>query len=118
MSLSYSEALLKMRRERCPGAGVPLLHETRLYDRGNHIAVRYHATDVVRIYPDGVYILNSGGYRTRTTKNRINEFSPARIYQHDFEWYLAPSDIPFYDGMAAMCAQIADIDRIFMRKAA
>jgi hypothetical protein len=33
--------------------------------------------------------LNSGGYRTHTTKKRINQYSPVRIYQKNFEWFLA-----------------------------
>lgn len=45
----------------------------RLVD--NSIAVRLHATDVVVIFPDDVVVLNSGGWRTKTTKDRLNRFA-------------------------------------------
>lgn len=37
------------------------------------IALRYHATDVVLATPGGRVILESGGWRTLTTKTRMNE---------------------------------------------
>lgn len=53
------------------------------------IAVRYHDTDVVLYYADGRIELNSGGYKTFTTKSRINDFCRAAnisIGQTDFKW--------------------------------
>jgi hypothetical protein len=32
--------------------------------------------------------LNSGGWRTSTTKDRINKYSPVKVYQRKYEWYL------------------------------
>ncbi len=49
--------------------------------------VRLHGTNVVLIHRDGTYTLNSGGWRTVTTKDRINKYSPAALYQKDWEWY-------------------------------
>lgn len=62
------------------------------------IHVRLHQTNVVTYYPDGRIVLNSGGWRTPTTKDRINNWTSARIYQTKYQWYLADGR-PFYDGM-------------------
>lgn len=51
------------------------------------IAVKYHATDVVLAHADGTFTLKTNGYHTSTTKARINNFSPARVYQKSFEWF-------------------------------
>ncbi len=48
-----------------------------------------HRTSVVNIYKNGDYELYTGGWYTSTTKNRINEYSPARIFQKKGEWYLS-----------------------------
>lgn len=65
-----------------------------------------HATDVVTYRPDGSAELNSGGWRTVTTKERINTFSPARVYSDKGRWYVAigagwdrAERVPFEDGM-------------------
>ena len=67
--------------------GKPLENNTRLFDRGDHFAVRLHNTDVVRIYPDG-WSLHTEGYSSLTTKDRLNKYSPVRIFQRDFVWYV------------------------------
>lgn len=59
----------------------------------------YHQTPVVA-EKDGKYWLNSGGYRTSTTKERINRYCPFRVFQ-DFEWYVKYNNetLEFKDGM-------------------
>lgn len=52
------------------------------------VAIELHGTNVVTFYPNGLVKLNSGGWRTSTTKDRINKYSPVRVYQKDFQWYL------------------------------
>jgi hypothetical protein len=52
------------------------------------VEVMFHRTAVVTITPGNLYILNSGGYRTATTKDRINAYSPVFIYQKDYKWYI------------------------------
>ena len=64
----------------------------------NTICVRLHATNVVTLRSDNTYELNSDGWKTNTTKDRINEYSPARISQKKGRWYLG-SDCEFYDGV-------------------
>jgi hypothetical protein len=58
-------------------------------------AIRLHNTNVVTFAGKKI-ILNSGGWRTSTTKNRINTFSPARISQNRGLWYLDNGKL-FYD---------------------
>jgi hypothetical protein len=52
------------------------------------LAVRLHATDIVLIHRNGTFTLNSGGWRTVTTKARMNDHSPARISQTKGVWYI------------------------------
>ena len=66
------------------------------------IVYRHHFTDVVTLCPDGSEILNSGGWRTVTTKDRINRFSHARVRQRKGEWFVVGMNgnlVPFEDGM-------------------
>ena len=62
------------------------------------ISVSLHGTDVVRFYPNGLVKLNSGGWRTQTTQRRINKYSPVKIFQKNFEWFLTDGT-PFEDNM-------------------
>lgn len=80
------------------------------------IAVKLHQTNVVTFLQEGTVILNSGGWRTVTTKERINSFSPARVYSDGGVWFISyrdnygsktyqPDDCAyqratFFDGMA------------------
>jgi hypothetical protein len=52
------------------------------------VSIELHGTKVVRFYPNGLVMLNSGGWRTHTTKKRINQFSPVKVYQKKHQWYL------------------------------
>lgn len=60
-------------------------------------AIRLHDTDVVTFLPSGEVQLNSGGWRTVTTKERINQFANTRMYQEKGVWYVGGS--VFYDNM-------------------
>jgi hypothetical protein len=53
------------------------------------ISLYYHDTAVIQWYRDGRIILDSGGYRTITTKRRLNQFANVNIYQRSFTWYMA-----------------------------
>lgn len=63
-------------------------------------AIRLHETDVVTYLPDRA-ILRTGGWLTPTTKDRINEFGPARVVQEKAEWTVSFGGmrVPFTDGM-------------------
>jgi hypothetical protein len=62
------------------------------------VAIELHGTKVVTIHPDDSVTLNSGGYHTSTTKKRINQYSPVRVYQKNYEWFLSDGT-PFEDRM-------------------
>lgn len=65
----------------------------RRLDNGG-VAIKYHNTDVITYGPDGSITVNTGGYRTVTTKTRINEYLPRgypNLYQSAGVWY-------WYDG--------------------
>lgn len=65
------------------------------------VGIMLHSTYVVKIHPDNTYTLNSGGWQTLTTKDRINQYSPKRVYQRDYQWYVSLNgkEYPFMDGM-------------------
>ncbi len=66
--------------------------------------LEYHGSRIVTYHPDGTYTLDTCGYATKTTKDRINEFSPAVIFHKKGTLYLAgehdgKDNIEFFDGM-------------------
>lgn len=95
----------------------PLENNTTLHRREDgSLAVQLHNTDVVTYLPDGRIRLDSGGWKTRTTKDRINRFAPVWLWQEDGSWYVTnkhrrneaidrtgkvwrASYVPFVDGM-------------------
>ena len=82
-----------------------IANNTRLiWDRfTGQCAVTLHKTAVVTFCYSGCVVLDSGGWRTTTTKNRINACLPSgfSLCQIDFEWWISASDgmHKFYDGM-------------------
>lgn len=50
--------------------------------------IRLHDTDIITYYKNGDIALNSGGWRTPTTKDRLNAYLPFRISQDKGVWYL------------------------------
>ena len=54
------------------------------------VGILYHSTVVLWFHPDGKIVLNSGGWQTVTTKQRMNAFLPdgVCIYQNDHAWYV------------------------------
>lgn len=62
-------------------------NNTYLEKRGEtKLAIRLHATDVLLFEPDKVTV-QTGGWRTLTTKDRINSYAPCTIYQAKGQWY-------------------------------
>ena len=73
-------------------------------DNGTNYLV-YHKTAVVKDTINEI-ILNSGGWTTKTTKDRMNAYAiennlPFRIYQKDSEWFVTYGKkcYPFEDNM-------------------
>jgi hypothetical protein len=92
--LTYTQAVAKLgNRER-----KKLASNTYLERNGEHtINVVLHRTAIVQIHDNGTYTLNSGGWRTVTTKARINDYSPARLHQSNNIWYVG--NAIFHDGI-------------------
>ena len=54
------------------------------------LAIRLHDTDIIKWMPNGDIILNSGGWQTRTTKDRFNRFlHTIYVFQSNNIWYIA-----------------------------
>jgi hypothetical protein len=68
-----------------------LANNTYLERRGeNRIAVILHETDILTFTRDGYLYFNSGGWRTVTTKDRMNGFQKrARVYSHKGAWFVS-----------------------------
>ena len=71
-------------------------NNTTLENRPGCIAVKYHNTDIVCYYPDGKIKLSCGGWRTRTTKDRLNSFAPIYIYQRAGSWYISKDEKEYF----------------------
>jgi hypothetical protein len=67
------------------------------------IGVLLHNTHVVTFSPDGKVTLNTDGWRTVTTKDRINDYLPEGwgLYQDSKVWYLYPPDEPTQEEKAS-----------------
>lgn len=65
------------------------------------IAIRLHSTDVLTFKADGSIVFNTGGWKTLTTKDRLNEYGPVRIWQNKGQWYFTHNGKPyvFADGL-------------------
>lgn len=70
-------------------------------DAGGVEHIRLHHTDIITFLPGGKVRLDSGGYKTVTTKDRWNKNLPYRIYSNRGVLYVRGQgkEIPFEDGM-------------------
>ncbi len=82
------------------GRNTTLMHNINTPD----LHVMLHGHNIVTLYPDGAVRLDSCGYRTATTKHRMDAF--VNVFQRNHEWYVetAPGGgniktTPFYDGI-------------------
>jgi len=65
---------------------------TKVTHTATGLFVRYHDTDVVTV-KNGEVALNTGGWKTVTTKRRMNQASNQfglnyHVFQEDNEWYV------------------------------
>lgn len=79
---------------------------TRVFlNRDKEICMQLWSTVIARINNDGRLVLNSGGYLTRTTKERLNgilNHINFKIVQKDYNWRiydLRGDSYPFEDGV-------------------
>lgn len=95
--MTYKEAEKLFLTCRDHGSGKLLANNTRLFKRERCYAVRLHSTDVVEIYPDDSCRLYTGGWHTLTTRDRINAFSPTRVWSERGKTRIDGSQ--FYEGI-------------------
>lgn len=77
-------------------------------NKNGDLTIKLYSTDILKII-NGKIVLNSGNYRTVTTKNRINQFLPIGlyVYQKNYQWYIKDNRsgnttikiIEFFDGI-------------------
>lgn len=91
-----------------PMIGKPkkVTHNTYRWRRPDGIdVIRFHQTDIVEIMGEGRYWLNTAGWQTSTTKDRINsQIAPYHIFSNKGLWYVSKRGadepaVPFFDGM-------------------
>ena len=75
--------------------------------------IRLHDTNVLSFLGNRI-VLNSGGWKTHTTKDRLNTFlpQPFKVYSDKGIWYLYSNGIdpvPFFDGMAIRNGKILNV---------
>jgi hypothetical protein len=69
-------------------------NNTRIERLGDYRVVTLHSTAIVKVHDSGMVTLNTGGWRTNTTKTRINQVANEwdlgfSVYQHDYTWYIS-----------------------------
>lgn len=104
---TYEECADLMRTARDERAGKPIGNNTRVVHSGDaDLAIRLHQTDVVTFHVNGTITLDTGGWRTVTTKDRINGALPngLRVYSDRGTWYLGKMGlgterVAYFDGM-------------------
>lgn len=75
----FRKANMEVKNEQVKQPTDIYLNQTRLLLHGNTIAV---------LDPHGLLFISSAGWRTNTTKERLNGLDGVRINQKDFTWYL------------------------------
>jgi len=70
-------------------SGKPIANNTRIVKRGENYAIRLHSTDILTFRPDGSIEYNTGGWKTVTTKERMNRYGPAPIWSKRGAWYIS-----------------------------
>jgi len=82
--------------------GRPLRNNTRVYYHGEapgqEIYIRYHATEILCFHPDGVIDFNFSGWHTRTTFDRLDEYSPFAFWQWRISRKVDPVTVINLDG--------------------
>lgn len=95
--LTNTEAEALFKRCRNKERGYKFANNTRIQKRGRAYAIRLHKTDVAIIRPDGTYRLNSNGWRTVITRDRINRVAPCCVEQTKGIWHIGKT--LYEDGM-------------------
>jgi hypothetical protein len=78
-----------------------LANNTWLRRDGADCVLTLHGNPIITYHPGGGVTLRSGGWRSVTTKRRLNQFAPVQVWQRRREWFVAAggAEAPFRDGM-------------------
>ena len=84
----------------------PIENNTRVVRRDDDYAIKLHDTDVVTFHRDGSVTLDSGGWLTVTTKDRMNGFLGDRgyVYSKRGKWFVSSrgdwdGGVRYFDGI-------------------
>lgn len=89
--LSYNDAKSIFERARNQIKGAPWGYATRIVRTNMGYGVKHHDTVILEICRENnldVYYYNTKGWRSRTTKDRLNKYGPLRIFQQKGVWYV------------------------------
>jgi hypothetical protein len=88
---NFAEALIVLNGKSAVRLGNNTYLEQIISSQGQlAITVRLHNTNIVIFHHDGRVTLHTGGYRTVTTKGRINQFIAGKVGQKKFDWFYYP----------------------------
>jgi hypothetical protein len=79
-----------------------LSHNVYAERDGADITIVFHWTAIITYHPDGTIVLNSGDYRTVTTKSNLNQYTDCTVWQEKHVWYASYGNsgkVLFEDGM-------------------
>ena len=98
--MNYDEANALLKTARVQANGKKINNNTYVVPDGENVAIKLHDTNIVTFAPDDTITLNSGTWRTPTTKDRINTAlgdQGMQITANKGLWYIGGSI--FYDGI-------------------
>ena len=110
--MNYSEAVAALNGRESKKIGNNTYMKRR---EGGAVACMLHSTDVITWKPDGSIVYNSGGWRTVTTKARMNEYGPEGISQKAGVWYIGgmvyADGCIYRDGVMSGCQAVAVVKK-------
>ena len=94
MTMTYQDCMPFLAKAKCATTGRPVAHATRMkmfmhHHRPPTAIIQYHNTYIAEWAPNKT-VFSNGGYMTRTTKSRLNDYLPSgyHINQVKGEWVL------------------------------
>ena len=95
LTYAKADALLGKKDEKLIG------NNTTLFRCEHFIGIVLHNTTIIHIFEDDTYGISTGGWKTVTTKDRINRYTPANVGSLNFHWknnHGEWENKPFYEG--------------------
>ena len=105
--MNYSEACALLRgRDKKKVGNNTYLH----LERDGSVVLRLHGNGIVVWKHTGEIVLSSCGWRTATTKDRLNKFGPVWVFQHEFTWYFMFGEerMRFTDGLVVLESELGE----------